>query len=63
MNNLQNMLNTQPNANNKQQNVVMQLMSMNEEERAGKIAEILNQKGITKSQLENLIKNARGKRL
>lgn len=62
MNTLQNMFNGQPNANMQHQNIIMQLMSMNEEKRAEKIAEILNQNGITtKEQLENLIKNARKK--
>ena len=62
MNALQNMFNGQPNANMQHQNIIMQLMSMNEEKRAEKIAEILNQNGITtKEQLENLIKNARKK--
>ena len=43
MNTLQNMFNGQPNANMQHQNIIMQLMSMNEEKRAEKIAEILNQ--------------------
>ena len=64
MNTLQNMFKSQPSVNmgnmplNAQQNnIVMQFMSMNEEQRAEKLAEILNQKGITKEQLQNIIKN------
>ncbi len=62
MNTLQNMFNTQPNANMQGNNIIAQLMGMNEEQRAEKIAEILNQRGITKQQLENLIKNSRGRK-
>ena len=61
MNRLQNLFNGQPNANMMNNNIFMQFMSMNEEQRAEKIADLLNQRGITKQQLENLIKNARGK--
>ena len=64
MNTLQNMFNSQSHANSanlplnqSQKNIIMQFMSMDEEKRAEKIAEILNQQGITKSQLENIIKN------
>ena len=70
MNTLQNIFNGQLGANSAnmpingaQQNIIMQLMGMNEQQRAEKIAEILNQRGITKEQLENLIKNAKNKRL
>lgn len=59
MNTLQNMFKSQPSTNMQQQNIIMQFMSMNEQQRAEKLAEILNQKGITKEQLENLIKNAK----
>ena len=62
MNTLQNMFKGQPNANMRNNNIFMQFMSMNEEQRAEKLAEILNQRGITKAQLENLIKNARGRK-
>ena len=61
MNTLQNMFKNQPNANMVNNNIIMQFMSMNEQQRAEKLAEILNQRGITKEQLENLIKNARRK--
>lgn len=61
MNTLQNMFKGQPNANMANNNIIMQFMSMNEQQRAEKLAEILNQRGITKEQLENLIKNARRK--
>ena len=61
MNTLQNMFKNQPNANMANNNIIMQFMSMNEQQRAEKLAEILNQRGITKEQLENLIKNARRK--
>lgn len=64
MNTLQNMFKSQSSdkytkmpLNSQQNNIVMQFMSMNEEQRAEKIAEILNQKGITKEQLQNIIKN------
>ncbi len=70
MNGLQNIFNGQPGVNSanmpingQQQNIIMQLMGMNEQQRAEKLAEILNQRGITKEQLENLIKNAKNKRL
>ena len=62
MNTLQNMFKNQPNTNMGNNNIFMQFMSMNEEQRAEKLAEILNQRGITKTQLENLIKNARGRK-
>lgn len=62
MNGLQNMFKGQSNANMTNNNIFMQFMSMNEEQRAEKLAEILNQRGITKTQLENLIKNARGRK-
>lgn len=62
MNRLQNMFNGQSNANMMNNNIFMQFMSMNEEQRAEKIADLLNQRGITKQQLENLIKNARGRK-
>ena len=62
MNTLQNMFKGQPNVNMANNNIFMQFMSMNEEQRAEKLAEILNQRGITKAQLENLIKNARGRK-
>lgn len=62
MNTLQNIFKGQPNANMGNNNIFMQFMSMNEEQRAEKLAEILNQRGITKTQLENLIKNARGRK-
>lgn len=63
MNTLQNMFKNQPNANMKNNNIFMQLMSMNEEKRAETIAEILNKNGITsKEMLQNLIKNARGRK-
>lgn len=64
MNTLENMFKTQPSdkytqmpLNQQQKNIVLQFMSMNEEDRAEKIAQILNEKGITKTQLENIIKN------
>lgn len=62
MNTLQNIFKGQLNANMGNNNIFMQFMSMNEEQRAEKLAEILNQRGITKTQLENLIKNARGRK-
>ena len=62
MNGLQNIFKGQPNANMANNNIFMQFMSMNEEQRAEKLAEILNQRGVTKQQLENLIKNARGRK-
>lgn len=69
MNGLQNIFNGQPSAksantqlNPQQQNIVMQLMTMGEEQRAQVIADALNRQGITKEQFENLIKNSRGKR-
>ena len=45
--------------NPEQKNIVAQFMGMNEQERAEKIAQILNQKGITKPDLENFIKRFR----
>lgn len=64
MNTLQNIFKSQPNQNinniplnSQQKNIVMQLMGMNEEKRAETIAEILNKQGITKEQLQNIIKN------
>ena len=64
MNALQNLFNGQPNFNQmmskmnpEQKNIIFEFMGMSEEKRAEKIAEILNQKGITKEQLENIIKN------
>lgn len=63
MNNLQNMFKNQPNVNMKNNNIFMQLMSMNEEKRAETIAEILNKNGITsKEMLQNLIKNTKFKK-
>lgn len=63
MNTLQNMFNNKPNANMKNNNIFMQLMSMNEEKRAETIAEILNKNGITsKEMLQNLIKNTKFKK-
>ena len=67
MNTLENVFNGQPNAktanpqlNQQQQNIVMQLMTMGEEQRAQIIVDALNRQGITtKEQLENLIKNTR----
>lgn len=65
MNGLQNIFNGQPSAkatnmqlNPQQQNIVMQLMTMGEEQRAQVIADALNKQGITsKEKLENFIKN------
>lgn len=68
MNTLQNIFNGRPNANMtpsqimsklnpQQKNIVMEFLGMSEEERAEKIAKLLNEKGITKTQLENIIKN------
>ena len=64
MNTLQSLFNGQPNfnqmmskMNQEQKNIIFEFMGMSEEKRAEKIAEILNQKGITKEQLENIIKN------
>ena len=51
MNTLQNMFKGQPNANMGNNNIFMQFMSMNEEQRAEKLAEILNKRGITKNNL------------
>ena len=63
MNRLQNMFNAQPNANKQGNNIFMQLMGMSEEKRAEKIAQLLNQNGITsKEQLENLLRNAQRKK-
>ena len=56
--------NVQPNQimsrlNSEQRNNVAQFMGKNEQERAEKIAQILNEKGITKPDLENFIKRFR----
>lgn len=64
MNTLQSLFKAQPNFNQmlskmnpEQKNIIFEFMGMSEEKRAEKIAEILNQRGITKEQLENIIKN------
>ena len=63
MNTLQNMFKGRPNANTANNNIFMQFMSMNEEQRAQIIADALNKQGITtREQLENLIKNTKFKR-
>lgn len=73
MSTLQNLFKNQPQANRgnihpnqimsrlnpEQKNIVAQFMGMNEQERAEKIAQILNQKGITKTDLENYINRFR----
>ena len=73
MSTLQNLFKNQPQANRgnvqpnqimsrlnpEQRNIVAQFMGMNEQERAEKIAQILNEKGITKPDLENFIKRFR----
>lgn len=69
MNTLQNMFNEQPNANTEkrqftpeQKNIFMQIMSMNDEQKAQIIADTLNKQGITREQFENFIKNSRKKK-
>ncbi len=73
MSTLQNLFNKQPHANGgnihpnqimsrlnpEQKNIVFQFLGMSEEQRAEKIAQILNEKGITKTDLENLINRFR----
>lgn len=63
MNKLENLLNTQPRPNLSQEpinqqknNIILQFMRMDEQKRAETIADILNQQGITKNDLEKLIK-------
>ena len=69
MSTLQNLFNKQPHANGgninsnqimsrlnpEQKNIVAQFMGMNEQERAEKIAQLLNAKGITKNDLANIM--------
>ena len=69
MNTLQNMFKGQSNSNTEdrqftpeQKNIFMQLMSMNDEQKAQIIADTLNKQGITKEQFENFIKNSRKKK-
>ncbi len=73
MSTLQNLFNKQPQANGgnihsnqimsrlnpEQKNIVIELMRMPEQERAEKLAQILNQNGITKTDLENLVNRFR----
>ena len=70
MNRLQNIFKSQPNANTanrqftpQQKNIFMQIMFMNDEQKAQVVADVLNKQGITsKEQFENFIKNSKCQR-
>ena len=64
MNALQNMFKNQlqgnrlmSKLNSNQKNVVFELIGMSEEKRAEKLAEMLNQQGITKEQFQNYMRS------